>query len=121
MEITLNIPQNKWSKPVEVRTEVVQAICYAFQVTWLPWKPYEPYVNMVEGRFSSFHDFLYKKEGVVKFHETEMRAAFKALQEAGWFIIKHDMMNGTWYKLSEKNYSESSGNFIVTDFCEQWD
>lgn len=121
MEITLNIPQNRWSKPVEVRTEVVQAICDAFFKAYADWKPYQPYVNTITKRFCDCSDYYNKVNGAVKFHECEMRAAFKALQDAGWYFIKHDMMNGTWYEVSEKNYSDTRGRYIVTDFNEQWD
>lgn len=125
MEITLNIPQNKWSKPVEVRTEVVQAICNAFMILYARWHPILPYVNVKTGKFCESGDYYYGNNGdVVKFHETEMHAAFKALQEVGWFFIKHDACNGTWYELSEKNYvpdHQRRHRWIVTDFHEQWD
>lgn len=121
MEITLNIPQNKWSKPVEVRTEVVQAICDAFLKAYADWKPYQPYVNTITGRFTDSSPYYHKEKGVVKFHETEMRTAFRAMQDAGWYFIKHDMRNGTWYELSDKDYSTTRGRYIVADFTEQWD
>ena len=50
-----------------------------------------------------------------------MRTAFRAMQNAGWYFIKHDMRNGTWYELSDKDYSTTRGRYIVTDFTEQWD
>lgn len=128
MEITLNIPQNKWSKPVEVRTEVVQLICDTFLKgdTW--WSLYSaivksPYSDKME--FGDTENYGYrcsrKSEEIVEFHENEMRAAFKALQEAGWYF-ESDYRAGSsrkWYKLTKKNYS--SLHRIVTDFCEQWD
>lgn len=120
MEITLNIPQNKWSKPVEVRTEVVQAICNAFlKGGW--WYPYLEFLHKEKETFAKEYPWTKEQEEYFKFHEVEMRAPFQALQKAGWHFVKHHMSNGTWYYLSKTDYSEISGNYIVTDFCEQWD
>lgn len=120
MEITLNIPQNTWSKPVEVRTEVVQAICNAFlKGGW--WYPYLALLHKETGKFAETHPWKDERYQFHEFHETEMRAAFQALQKAGWHMVKHDMSNGTWYYLSKRDYSTTRGNYIVTDFYEQWD
>lgn len=130
MEITLNIPQNKWSKPVEVRTEVVQLICDTFLKGGTWWSLYSaivksPYSGKME--FGDTENYGYrcsrKSEEIVEFHECEMRTAFKALQEAGWHFIAGYRRNSSskWYKLTKKNYAEFSYEHIATDFCEQWD
>lgn len=120
MEITLNIPQNTWSKPIEVRTEVVQAICDSFlKGSW--WYPYLEFLNKESQEFAKEYPWQSEQSSYIKFHETEMRTAFQALQKAGWHMIKHDMSNGTWYYLSKKDYSTTRGNYVVTDFYEQWD
>ena len=130
MEITLNIPQNKWSKPVEVRTEVVQLICDTFLKGNSWWSLYGAIVkNVYSGKmeFGDTENYGYacsrKSEKIVEFHECEMKAAFKALQEAGWhFVAWHNRMSSyKCYKLTEKTYANTSDKFIVTDFCEQWD
>lgn len=122
MEITLSIPQNKWKKPTEVRTEIVQAICDAFlKRNW--WYPCIPYIHLEHRNFGGYRDFCYEKDGFIKFYEVEMHAAFKALQNAGWHIFKHDAFNGTWYEASAKDYTihDKRYNYRVIDFNEQWD
>lgn len=120
MEITLSIPQNKWAKPTEVRQEVVQAICDAFlKGSW--WYPYVEWLNKEKCEFAKNSPWSNERHHYIKFHEVEMHTAFKALRKAGYLFIKHDMSNGTWYRLTEKNYSNDRGNYIVIDFCEQWD
>lgn len=130
MEITLNIPQNKWSKPVEVRTEVVQLICDTFLKGDSWWSLYDAIVQSPyngQMKFGDSDNYGYrcsrKSDEIVKFHECEMKAAFKALQEAGWhFVAWHNRMSSyKCYKLTEKTYANTSDKFIVTDFCEQWD
>lgn len=130
MKITLSIPLNTWTKPVEVRTEVVQLICDTFLrgISW--WSLYDvivknPHSDRME--FGDSENYGYrcssKSEIIVKFHECEMRAAFEALQSAGWHFItgRHYGSSSKWYKLTEKNYTNTSDQYIVTDFCEQWD
>ena len=128
MEITLSIPQNKWSKPVEVRTEVVQLICDTFLKGESWWSLYGAIVknqNFGNIEFADTYNYGYgcskKSDMIVEFHESEMRAAFKALQEAGWYFESdyHAGSSRKWYKLTKKNYS--SLHRIVTDFTEQWD
>lgn len=122
MEITLSIPQNKWARPVEVRTEVVQAICNAFLKNAI-WHPYaiDAYVNVKTNKLCGFEHA--KEDGCVKFHECEMRTAFQALVKAGYWFIRHDAMNGLWYELSIRDNvpAHMTHRRIVTDFIEQWD
>jgi hypothetical protein len=131
MEITLTIPQNKWAKPTEVRQEVVQLICDTFLKgeTW-----YSLYDAIVKSRywdkmeFGNNENYGYncsrKSEKIVKFHECEMRMAFTALQEAGWYFKAfycYGSISHKCYKLSRENYEKTHNEYIVTDFTEQWD
>jgi hypothetical protein len=128
MEITLNIPQNTWSKPVEVRTEVVQLICDTFLKgeTWyslynaIVKNPYRG--NMEFGNNENYgYKCSKKSDQFVTFHECEMETAFKALRKAG-YLFESDYYYGSscrWYKLTKKNYSQLHN--IVIGFTEQWD
>ena len=130
MEITLTIPQNKWAKPTEVRQEVVQLICDTFIKGGTWYSLYNaivksPYWDKME--FGDNENYGYrcsrKSEKIVTFYECEMRMAFKALQEAGWHFISgyHYGSSSKWYKLTQKDYTSLRDEFIVYDFCEQWD
>ena len=124
--ITLTLPINTWSKPTEIREEVVQAICNAFlngmKHYTHDWKPYIPYVNMKTQVFADSGDHYYSKEGdFLKFHECEMRLAFKALKEAGFYFEQISNRNGTWYALRKKSYPSSTYGKMVETFYEEWD
>ena len=131
MEITLNIPQNTWEKPTEVRQEVVQLICDTFLKgkTW--WSLYNavvenPYYGEMD--FADNSDYKwgekYKGKRVVEFHECEMRMAFKALRKAGYLFeagYRYGSTRHKYYKLTKRNYAEGCNTWIVIDFNEEWD
>lgn len=128
MEITINIPKNDYVQPKEVREEVVQAICTTFLETHVSnvFHPFSDgayrcktiYVatKRPRGGFgnSSWAE-SHKEDGYVRFNGEEMKAAFKALQDAGYYMFRvHDY--GTWmgYKCSKKPFIENGKR--VTEF-----
>ena len=123
--ITLTLPTNTWTKSTEVRNEVVQAICNAFLNGMNhyknDWKPYIPYVNMETLTFADSSDHCYSDKKFVKFHECEMKVAFKALKSVGYYIENISTNHGTWYSLRKKSYPSSSYGRMVETFTEEWD
>lgn len=114
MEITINIPQNTYSVPTEVRSEAVQKICDAFlygrsnrifypgndgcgrDETHYAYKTQarpNPDPSNTDDWFYGFTDKRwaekhYTPETCIQFNGAEMRAAFKALIEAGYHIFR---------------------------------
>lgn len=127
MEITINIPKNDYVQPTEVRQEVVQGICEAFLggTCWSTFHPHSDgycrrankYIIRHKGdkSFYGFHDKPFSDEEGVKFNCAEMKAAFKALTNAGYYIFKV-YTNVTWkgYKCSKRPFLE--GGERVTEF-----
>lgn len=118
MEITVNIPQNTYAQPTEVRPEVVQAICEAFlakiqgRVPCSPiyhpkndgngmYRTATPFVELRDGIGCGFinRDELKRYNGDPKkhltFHGCEMQAAFQALRKAGYHMLRV-LEYGTW-------------------------
>ena len=127
MEITINIPKNDYVQPKEVREEVVQAICTTFL---------ETHVNSVFHPFCDRHRCKtiyvatkcprggfadsswaesHKEDGYVRFNGEEMKAAFKVLQNAGYYMFR-TYKYGTWmgYECSKKPFMEKGER--VTEF-----
>ncbi len=103
MEIKINIPQNTYTQPTEVRPEVVQGICDSFLADncWTIFHPgndggYRQATHYIvkgikEKHFSSFtrKDRIdEKKEIGIRVHGVEMKAAFEALQKAGYYMFR---------------------------------
>lgn len=101
MKITVDIPKNDYVQPTEVRQEVVQYICEAFLSTCV-WRIFHPesqnayrgrtlYV-MVSKRSKEAHGFGGCKasdhDENIRFNGCEMKAAFKALREAGYHMFR---------------------------------
>ena len=109
MEIKVNIPANNYVQPTEVREEIVQGICEAFlrRCAWSVFHPFSGgayrkpthYIIRHKGEkvfygfgdeHSTFSDSVY-----VKFNGEEMKAAFKALRNSGYFMFR-GLNFGTW-------------------------
>lgn len=102
MKITVDIPKNDYVQPTEVRPEVVQYICEAFLSNNI-WNIFHPesqgeywsrtlYV-IVDKRSRKAYGFggskpftVYDKS--IRFYGCEMKAAFKALREAGYHMYR---------------------------------
>lgn len=123
--ITLTLPVNTWTKPTEVRNEVVQAICNAFingmRRHTNDWRPFIPYLDMEKQVFADCRDNYFNNPRFVKFYECEMVVAFTALKEVGFYFEKISNINGTWYALREKSYPTSTYGRMVSSFNEEWD
>lgn len=100
MEITVNIPKNDYVQPTEVRQEVVQYICDAFLSTCV-WRIFHPerqsayrgktlyvMVSKRSGKAYGFGDHKASNSDVnIRFNGEEMKAAFKALRNAGYHMF----------------------------------
>lgn len=101
MEITVNIPINDYVQPTEVRQEVVQYICDAFLSTCV-WRIFHPerqnayrgktlYV-MISKRSGKAYGFggyeAFDSDVNIRFNGEEMKAAFKALRNAGYHMFR---------------------------------
>ena len=96
MEIKVNIPENDYTQPTEVRNGVVQALCNAFLTTscWKVFHPYRGsnngcrpanrYISLQSPSFSNRHD----TKGCVRIHGCEVSAAFDALRQAGYHMYR---------------------------------
>ena len=109
MEIKVSIPQNNYVQPTEVRQEIVQGICEAFlrNCAWSVYHPFTggayrnptPYIIRHKGE-KTFYGFgddpsTFRDSEYVKFNGAEMKAAFKALRNAGYFMFR-GLNYGTW-------------------------
>lgn len=136
MEITINIPRNEYVQPTEVRQEVVQGICDAFleQRAFSCFHPFSDgayrgktlYISKHKGckKYYGFTKDKFSGDDVVRFNGAEMRAAFRALQDAGYFMYRIRKY-GSWvgYIVYPKpkyngiyNYAEKVTDF--TDFID---
>lgn len=103
MEITVNIHQNKYTQPTEVRAEVVQKICEVFLDRRAGayhniFHPYSdgPYRDRTLGlvvrnsgvAFKFSNQSLLDSETLVRFNGQEMKAAFEALIKAGYHMYR---------------------------------
>jgi len=126
MEITVNIPQNDYVQPTEVKQHVVQAICEAF-LSGGCWSTFHPFNDghtrarhtgvlcHINGEPYGFGDAPFTNDCFIKFNGAEMKAAFKALIKAGYYIFRV-YEYGTWmgYKVSKKPFLQ--GGEEVTFF-----
>lgn len=98
MEIRINIPKNDYVQPTEVREEIVQAICEAFlaQCARSIFHPFSQgwyrraskYILKHKRTFYGFNDEPFDGEECITFNGAEMKAAFKALQNAGYYMFR---------------------------------
>lgn len=127
MEIKINIPKNDYVQPTRVREDVVQAICDAF-LTQCVWSTFHPFSQGCYRRaskyilkhkrsktFYGFNDEPFDGEDGITFNGAEMRAAFEALQNAGYYMFRV-YEYGSWlgYKCSKKPFM--NGGERVTEF-----
>ena len=116
MEIKINIPQNDYVQPTDVREEVVQMICNSllhhyldsneFKDIEFAWKKPQAQI-LVHGYKTpllaggSESSKVYDENIIVR--TCEMKAAFDALQDAGYYIYGFLFTNGnTSYHISSK-------------------
>jgi hypothetical protein len=106
MEIKVNIPSNDYVKPTEIRQDVVQQICNIILKNYIDtdnevrFTDENPVLFIGKSCFSNkkFEDYHIRVRGC------EMNAAFKALNQAGYYI--YGTYNVTWrehtYNFSKK-------------------
>ena len=101
MEITVNIPKNDYVQPTEVRQEVVQYICDAFLSTCV-WRIFHPERQsayrgktlfvMVSKRRGTANgnggNAAHDRDEKIRKNGEEMKAAFKALRNAGYHMFR---------------------------------
>ena len=100
MDITINIPTNDYQQPTQVRSEVVQGICEAF-LNGGAWSTFYPFSESAyrrasnkiirhnnDKKFYGFHSEGFSDEIAIRFNGAEMKAAFAALIEAGYYMFK---------------------------------
>lgn len=106
MELKLNIPENTYQKPIEVRPEVVQLICDALMKCRDIMHCYHP---KDEGYYRKAHDYVsnngcfvdrddkhkYDNKDLYTIRTIEMQYAFNAIIKAGWHIFKY-YAYGSW-------------------------
>ena len=125
MEITINIPKNDYVQPTEVRQEVVQAICKTFLETHCN-SIFHPFYDG-PGRYPTLKvDTKHPRGGFVKtsdsengvrFYGVEMKAAFKALREAGYHIFRiYEYRSWMGYECSKKPFMQNGTE--VTEFTD---
>lgn len=129
--MTIEIPQNDYVQPTEIRQEAVQAICNAF-IQRSDFEPFHPYsdgryrvpTNYAElGKYGSFADadeVKGKKQKYIRFNGAEMKAAFAALIKAGYHIFRI-YQYGSWmgYTLSKKPFLQNGEEvFEFNDFID---
>lgn len=131
MEITINIPQNTYSVPTEIRQEVVQAICDAF----LNGRRFFPnyHGNCGRHRYVARNDFgggyggtsfEEKPTGsfvskIYRIHGCEMQMAFNILIDAGYHIFR--LWESGGYEMSKKphlEYGRGEEVYEFTDFID---
>ena len=132
MEIKLNIPENTYSVPTEVRPEVVQQICDAFlqrtsNSTFYPHHdgPYRRatlHVELSGDKGIGFinPDSYSTPKDSVRIRGCEMKAAFEALRQAGYHIFRvYKYITWLGYVLSEKPYHEGASEvYEFKDFID---
>lgn len=131
MEIKVNIPKNTYVQPTEVRPEAVQLICEAFleshiYSTFCPSRTYSfgptVYVSKKtnKNRRAGFYDESHatdRKIQVLRINGEEMKAAFEALQQAGYhMMVKYEYGKYKCYKCFRKPYEQ--GWEPVTEFTD---
>jgi len=131
--MAINIKQNDYVQPTEIRDYVVQGICDSFlnECDYHPrqegyYRHATPYIwrSKPDGTFDKFRTDFVNNEKIetIKFNGAEMKQAFKELINAGYFMFKV-YKYGTWltYRCSKKpelfGYTQSRYS-RVTEFNE---
>lgn len=132
MEIKIDIPQNDYVVPTEVREFVVQAICDTFlkDNVWSTFHPVSDgayraktlYLtkNKSTGKYGGFSCKRYDDVEYLRFNGAEMETAFQALRCAGYHIFRV-YQYGSWmgYRCSKKPYMDGGTEvFEFTDFID---
>lgn len=127
----IEIPQNDYVKPTEIRQQAVQAICNAF-LQRSQVEPYHPYSDGCyrpsnnyaslcnHGSFADRNDIKGKEHKYIRFNGAEMKAAFAALIKAGYHIFQI-YQYGSWmgYMLSKKPFMQQGKEvFEFNDFID---
>lgn len=137
--ITISIPKNDYVQPTEVRQEVVQGICDAFLArnVWRYFHPQSgsnngsrcPTLNIVRHKnYKKFYGFVNSRcandwqgrDVAIRFNGAEMKAAFKALIDAGYHMYQV-YVYGSWkaYICEKKQYYEGGREvFTFDDFID---
>lgn len=131
MEITVNIPKNGYQQPTEVRQEVVQRVCEAILASHMDCEPHNDLC--VRDNFPKVIVTNYKhgKNRLYNLHDDdpdkvvrtcEMKAAFLALQEAGYYVYaSYNITHGEYeYHWSVKPYYENrkGEHFVWNQFID---
>lgn len=136
MEISINIPRNNYVQNTEVRDWVVQGICEAF----LSGKIDQFFHPFGDGPYRYATVYIYRRKGdekffgftgktdrderyeYVRFTGAEMKAAFKALINAGYHIFEsYNFCVGRWlgYLCYHKPYHNGDKEvFEFNDFID---
>lgn len=128
MEIKVNIPQNDYVQPTEVREEVVQAICSAFLANncWNIFHPFSgsnngcrPATRRISLSNPCFRGHATDKD-MVRIHGCEIKAAFNALIKAGYHMYKvYDYGSWMGYACDKKPFREGAFEvFTFNDFID---
>jgi hypothetical protein len=113
MEIKVNIPANDYVQPTEVRQEIVQSICNAIIKNIDKPKDSKIYVRQAQSLFIDPEKGHIMRGnniyvGELRIRSVEMKAAFEAIQDAGYFIF-HSVYppdNTHSYTFQKKPYNE---------------
>lgn len=122
--MTINIPKNDYVVPTEAREEIVQAICNAFLSPCdqdsefhigSRLKTYGIHIESPKkAEFVSKYSNHYLNE--IHIRTVEMKEAFKALIDAGYYMFKKSFEDGYYYKASKKPYEDRA--IRITSFNE---
>lgn len=135
MEIKVNIPQNDYTQPTEIRENVVQMICDVFLDRRAGWY-HNVFHPVSDGNYRTRHKGLRvhkssgkawkfatnandcsKNEEFIGIRGCEMKAAFNALIKAGYYmfeVFEYDTWKG--YICDNKPFYEN-GTQVFT-FCD---
>jgi hypothetical protein len=135
--MAIDIKQNTWHEPIEVREKVVQLICEAFLAPNC-WSTYHPcsdgayrrkhtYVRVHIGKGVGFTDSdspTHKKDDI-EFNGAEMKQAFVELRKAGWHMMRiYEYRTWKGYICCSRPYLEGNcwGNWCeVTELTDKVD
>lgn len=112
MNITINIPQNDYKQPNEVREEVVQMICdyiirkinqgmwvedtYQLYIEHNYWS-YQLYAELVgKNEMRTFRTENRRDLNLIRIRKCEMELAFEVLQHGGYYIFASYCTDGVY-------------------------
>lgn len=86
---SINIPENTYSMPTEIRSEVVQSICdQMLRLGKLDFSTRTEKLYFDTKRKSITNDICNSNGTFIRVHSIEVNTAFQALQRKGYFIKK---------------------------------